>query len=165
MTNPTYACSHYTGDTRCTQPATHWLYTPDRKRAPGCFYCREHAEEVLDEYADKLDQFWFMVPDGDNPQRFYVWDWLSPHQQDLLRERIRSLPDLGTYVGGSETVRAYQTDTCLADVDILTGTILCHRVGYMPQTVPLTKDAPDVIARLEWTPREARQMSLEEATI
>ena len=42
----------------CPRPATVTLIAPDGTSVPGCAMCREHAEEVIAEYSEKLGETW-----------------------------------------------------------------------------------------------------------
>ena len=59
---PTYRCTHYAPDNgpRCTADATHRLLDGDGWRVPGGIYCQEHAQEIVDEYREKLGWNWTM---------------------------------------------------------------------------------------------------------
>ena len=64
MTAPTYRCTHYAPDNwpRCTADATHRLLDGDGWRVPGGIYCQEHAQEIVDEYREKMGWLWSMQP-------------------------------------------------------------------------------------------------------
>jgi len=47
--------------TRCTADATHYLHDDDIKRVPGA-WCLKHANEIINEYRDKLGWYWSMEP-------------------------------------------------------------------------------------------------------
>ena len=53
-------CVHHDPHTaqRCQQPATHHLYDEAGQVIPGGRYCQEHAQEILQEYAAKLNVAW-----------------------------------------------------------------------------------------------------------
>ena len=65
-------CTHYTyppgrpndhvaaSHNRCQRAATYHLLTPDGKRCPGSVLCQEHGQAVVDEYATKLAEQWFL---------------------------------------------------------------------------------------------------------
>lgn len=55
-------CSHYDQRTRCTALATHLLYTPEQEPCPGGYTCRQHGQTVINEYKEKLDETWVLVP-------------------------------------------------------------------------------------------------------
>ena len=61
---PTYRCTHYAPDNgpRCTADATHRLLTSFGDRVPGSAMCKEHAQEVVDEYREKSGWHWAMDP-------------------------------------------------------------------------------------------------------
>ena len=59
---PTYRCTHYADRDRCTANATHRLLDEDGWRVPGGIYCQEHAQEIVDEYREKLGWYWVMDP-------------------------------------------------------------------------------------------------------
>ena len=57
-----YRCTHYTGRTRCDEPATVRLYQPDGRPNPGGYLCVTHAKAVTSEYAAKLHETWATRP-------------------------------------------------------------------------------------------------------
>ena len=61
---PTMRCTHYAPDDgpRCTADATHRLLTSFGDRVPGGVYRTAHAQEVVDEYREKLGWYWSMQP-------------------------------------------------------------------------------------------------------
>lgn len=43
-----------------------WIVQPDGKRNPGGTMCRKHAQEVIDEYQEKLGENWtFEMEEGE----------------------------------------------------------------------------------------------------
>jgi len=59
-----YRCIHMNPDglMTCTATATHRLCDSRDKRVPGARYCQAHAQDVLDEYADRLGWHWTATP-------------------------------------------------------------------------------------------------------
>jgi hypothetical protein len=55
-------CNHYTGRTRCTAPATHFVHSPDGRRVPGGWICLPHGSMIVKEYREKLKQAWTLLP-------------------------------------------------------------------------------------------------------
>jgi len=45
---------------RCTADATHYLHDEDDRRIG--VWCEEHANEIINEYRDKLGWHWSMEP-------------------------------------------------------------------------------------------------------
>lgn len=45
---------------RCKASAEVRILSPDGKDVPGCWYCRPHAQEIIDEYTEKLHETWTM---------------------------------------------------------------------------------------------------------
>jgi len=43
---------------RCTNAATVWLHAPDGRKVPGCWYCQQHANAIVTEYREKLNEVW-----------------------------------------------------------------------------------------------------------
>ena len=43
---------------RCTAAAEVRILAPDGGEAPGCWYCRPHAQLIIDEYQEKLHENW-----------------------------------------------------------------------------------------------------------
>ena len=59
MLQLTGSCRDGKGTRWGKEPPTR-LTPPDGRFVPGCFMCREHAEECVKEYAAKLGEHWTM---------------------------------------------------------------------------------------------------------
>ncbi len=57
MLQLTGICRTGSGD-KCGKEAPFRLISPDGLIVPGCFMCREHAEDCVKEYARKLGEHW-----------------------------------------------------------------------------------------------------------
>jgi hypothetical protein len=56
-------CSHWPRNgARCEAEATHWIYAPDGAPVPGCYVCEEHGTIAANEYREKLQEEWRLVP-------------------------------------------------------------------------------------------------------
>lgn len=51
-------CSNYNKRVRCKNPVNYWLLHPDGTRNPGGYVCSECGNEIVNEYATKLHEFW-----------------------------------------------------------------------------------------------------------
>jgi hypothetical protein len=65
----TMQCTHYTSDSvgsRCPSPAEYYLITPEGNRCPGTRECAAHALAAVEEYAEKLAEYWDLEPITDS---------------------------------------------------------------------------------------------------
>ena len=58
-------CIHYTDRDRCECAATHRLMDEDGVLLHGG-YCAAHAQDIVDEYREKLGWRWAAIRTGDN---------------------------------------------------------------------------------------------------
>lgn len=65
--NPYQRCTVYTGDVRCERDAVRLLHHPDGTPNPGGWVCDRHGREIVEEYREKLGEFWTARLIGDAP--------------------------------------------------------------------------------------------------
>ncbi len=53
-----YRCGDYKGKIRCKNMASGKLYDEEGNPVPGCWVCKEHGEEIIKEYQEKLGILW-----------------------------------------------------------------------------------------------------------
>lgn len=111
---------------KCDRDGVMLLVAPDGLVVPGVTMCREHAEECVKEYAEKLGERWTMIDVRTNEQ-IYILSKTIKKPIDPLQEALDALQGLMDVQNGPPLLREQDKNAWQTAMDTANEVLKKHR--------------------------------------